>query len=215
MPPSKNSNNGAAAAFLRFAARVRNVRPAMDFPEANAGLAALIERVAAADGTALAALYEKTSAQLFAVLLRILKRRDLAEEALQDVFVLLWRKARSFHPERGPAMAWLIGMTRNRAIDIQRSRRREVPLEATGASEPREMAAPEAGPMDEALLALDRKRLEDCMGRLSANQSRGIRLAYLEGLTQEEIAAALASPLGTVKSWIRRGLQALKDCLQS
>src|SRR5262245_5106351 len=104
------------------------VRP-MDPAEANAGLAGLIERIGAAESAALAALYERTSAQLFGVLLRILRRHDLAEEALQDVFVRVWHHAKSFHPERGPALAWLIGMTRNRAIDIQRRRRREVPLE--------------------------------------------------------------------------------------
>jgi RNA polymerase sigma-70 factor, ECF subfamily len=187
----------------------------MTFPEANAGLCALIQRIGVADQAALASLYQKTSAQLFALLLRMLKRRDLAEEALQDVFVAVWRKAASFRPERGPAMAWLIGMTRNRAIDIQRRSRREVSLEQQTESAGTEIAVSDSDPMTEALAALDSRRLEDCLGRLNENQRRGIRLAYLEGLTQEEIAASLASPLGTVKSWIRRGLLALKECLQS
>lgn len=185
----------------------------MTAPSSDETLGELLARVQSGEAHAFSVLYARTSPQLFAVLKRMLRRQDLAEEALQDVFVNIWSKAGSYRPARGPAMAWLVSMARYRAIDLKRRGYREMALEDAPLAAQAEVADTTPGPMAEALWGLDRQRLEDCLTELSDGQQRGIRLAYLDGLTQEEVATHLNSPLGTVKSWIRRGLQALKECL--
>lgn len=174
----------------------------------------LLARSAGGDSVALRSLYEHAAPQLFPVLLRILHRTDLAEEALQEVFVSIWRNAAKFNVHRGHPMAWMIGIARYRAIDVRRQSRLE-----SGAQELDDVAdtlfadAPDLS--TQAGLATDTQRVAECMRRLSERQHRCIQLAFLDGLSHEEISSKLASPLGTVKSWIRRGLQALKNCLMS
>ncbi len=182
----------------------------MDVPDST--LTDLIARVAKGDSVALRALYEHTARRLFAVLLRIIQRRDLAEEALQEVFVSIWRNAHSFKAERGRPMTWLISMARYRAIDVRRSRRHEY-LNRELADVQDTLVAETADVLEQVTLLTDASRLADCMGHLSKQQDTCIRLAFLEGLSHDEIARKLTSPIGTVKTWIRRGLQALKDCL--
>jgi RNA polymerase sigma-70 factor, ECF subfamily len=178
----------------------------------DTSLVELISRSADGDSVALRTLYEQTSPQLFSVLLRILQRADLAEEALQEVFVSIWRRGAMFNAQRGRPMAWLIGIARNRAIDVRRQRRHEYSSQELTEDEDT-LVTEHADLSEEAGLSLDAQRLSDCMQHLSTQQDQCIRLAFLNGLSHEEIAQRLTSPLGSVKSWIRRGLRALKDCL--
>ncbi len=141
---------------------------------------------------------------LLALLLRMLRNRDLAEDALQDVFVAVWRRAGQFEARRGRALAWITSMARYRAIDIQRGQRHWVGLEA----------APEREvPPVRAESTLTQAALARCMGLLTGDQRHCLALAYQQGLTQDEIALALGHPLGTIKSWVRRALSSLRECL--
>ena len=174
-------------------------------------LGELIGNVARQDRQAFATLYDATAAQLFGVALRILRRRDVAEEVLQETFVAVWEHARDYSPARGTPLTWLITIVRHRAIDqLRRSGSR---AENRSAS-------------DEALLSLvageafsaDRGAqlgaLQRCLDELEAQPRRAVLLAYAYGLTHEELAARLGAPMGTVKAWIRRSVERLKRCLE-
>jgi len=175
----------------------------------------LLQRCAAGDAAALRTLYDQVAPQLFSILLRILHRTDLAEEALQEVFMSVWRNASSYRPGRGSPMAWLTSIARYRALDVRRSLR---PDQFSGdlmeiAQET--VAAEDTDLVEKASLTADAQRLENCMEQLTPQHGRAIRLAFINGLTHEEIAVRIGSPIGTVKSWVRRGLQALRHCLGS
>lgn len=177
----------------------------------TAGVDALLEATGRGDRGAFEQLYRLASPKLFGICLRVLPQRAEAEEVLQDVFVTVWRKAGQFDPQRASAYTWLAMITRNRAID----RLRSAGVERSGASvfdpdelpeSPSAIAAAESGE--------DRRRLESCIGELEEQRRRMIRAAFFEGSTYEELATRSGTPLGTVKSWIRRGLAQLKACLQ-
>lgn len=174
-------------------------------------LAALLEKCAAGDREALVRLYRETSAQLFGLALRMVRRRDLAEEVLQDAFVAVWRHAKSFDRRRGTAFGWLAAILRNQAIDLMRRRGRESPLDPVVAAA---LPDPEPGPLDRAAESETARALADCLAELEEGPRHSILLAYYEGLTYEEAALRLAAPVGTVKSWIRRSLMRLKRCLE-
>ncbi|MBP2157852.1 MULTISPECIES: sigma-70 family RNA polymerase sigma factor [Asticcacaulis] len=169
----------------------------------------LLIRVAEGDPTALKALYQDTAGRLFAILTRMVKRRDVAEELLQDTFVTVWQKASQFDPERGEANAWLSSIARRKAIDRLRvSQREKIGLDAifdcVGASEERESV-----PVDpETRITLSHLRKY-----LKPDVNRALELCYVIGLTHEELAEELNVPLGTAKSWVRRGLNQLKDSM--
>jgi RNA polymerase sigma-70 factor (ECF subfamily) len=173
----------------------------------------LIERCAAGDASALELLYKSTAAQLFAIVRRILVRQDLAQEALQDVYVSIWRNAKDYRATRAAAFTWMVSIARYRAIDIKRSRKREVQY-ADPAEYVPEDADVNEGLADVAARDADAKRLRDCLQELNQMQRNAVCLAYLNGLTHDEVAGTLAAPLGTVKSWVRRGLESLKGCMQ-
>lgn len=168
-------------------------------------------RIAQGERAALRTLYEATSAKLFGVCLRILRDREESEDVLQEVYVAIWRRADRFDPARASVSTWISTIARNRAIDRLRARG---PLAAAGAVEDLPLAddAPDA----ESLLAAadDAARLEGCLGELDARTQEVIRTAFFEGLTYEALARRMDAPLGTVKSWIRRGLARLKGCLE-
>src|SRR3954466_4904521 len=174
-------------------------------------LQSLLNRCAAADAGALERLYELAPPLLFASLTRILRRRSLAEEALQDVFVSIWQRAGQFQASRGRAMAWMMSIARYRAIDLLRHERSapvlvpDLPERAEPADEKEESGAwmPAAG------------LLERCLGLLNDQQRNCLELAYVGGNSHEDISRLTGNPLGTVKSWIRRGLQSLRKCLES
>lgn len=171
----------------------------------------LMVQVAAGDRRAFRRLYQATSAKLYGVVLRVLTRRALADECLQEVYVRVWHAARGYAPEKGTVMTWLITIARNRALDL---RRRERP--ATSLDD-----APEIADLgDDALDALalaeqagDARRLRACLEQLDPDPRRCVVMAFWQGLTHEELAQRLGRPLGTVKSWVRRSLLRLKDCL--
>jgi len=193
--------------------RVGEGQPTRPVPEPDgAELEALLARCAAGDRAGLEALYARVAPLLLAVLLRMLKRRDAAEDALQDVFVSVWQRARQFDPIRGRPLAWLVSMARYRAIDLQRAARPAVALtELTGL----ESQLPSEEALDAGEMLGTGALLRRCLEQIAAPQRRCLLLAYQEGLTHSEIARAVNEPLGTVKSWVRRSLLALRRCLES
>jgi RNA polymerase sigma-70 factor (ECF subfamily) len=173
----------------------------------------LIAACARQDRAAFQRLYERTSPQLLACLMRILRNRASAEDALQEVFVQVWNRAAQFERGRGSAWGWLVAIARYRAIDL---RRRESRSGATALPEQDEISADEE-PQDEFMAVGERatRALARCLSALQPRQRECIVLAYQGGLTQTEVASEIGEPLGSVKSWIRRGLTALKRCLES
>jgi len=161
-------------------------------------------------------LYDALSAQLLGLLVRILHRRDLAEEALQDAFVSVWTKASEYRADRGTITTWVTTIARNRAFDMLRRERRDVPLDPQVLRDLSDTAAADDGAGDETPRSRrESRRLAECFERLSERQRESVLLAYFRGLTQEEIAVRLSAPLGTVKSWVRRALSRLQRCLES
>jgi RNA polymerase sigma-70 factor (ECF subfamily) len=179
-------------------------------PVADAELERLIAACAQRDSTALRGLYTLTSPKLFGCMVRILKRRALAEEALQDVFVGIWQRAAQYDASRGRPWAWLISIARYRAIDVLRNERVELYREAEIEELPELAMTPESGGAGSRRTA---EALARCLGLLSAEQRRGIELAFINGRSHAQIAQTIGQPLGTVKSWIRRGLKSLRDCM--
>ena len=171
-------------------------------------LEVLLPRIAAGDNAAFRALYLATSAKLFAIAVRTTTNRDWAEEVLQEVYMSIWQSAARYDPVRGAAMPWLTTLVRHAAID---RRRRAVARGAyLGAPDSalEHLAAPETTDRGVTLSALDL-----CLQGLEPVQRRAILLAYTQGHTHEELSALLRTPLGTIKSWIRRGLERLRKCL--
>ena len=169
----------------------------------------LIAAIATGERRALRLLYELQSVRLFGVANAILRDRDAAADALQDAFVKIARRAGQFDPSRGTAEAWLGGIVRHAALDLVRARGREIPTDDPGLGD--EAIDPEA---EDRLTATEEgRRLRECLAGLEPKNRDGIILAYVHGLSHPQIAARLALPLGTVKSWIRRGLLALRECL--
>lgn len=180
-----------------------------------------LARVALGDRAAFRTLYELSSAHLLGVILRITQDRAQAEELLQDVFVKIWGAAASFDAQRAQAMTWMTSIARNRAIDSLRRRQTEPqPLRApAGADDEDEdmldrIASEDAGPLDLLGQAVQARAVRSCMGGLNGEQQQSLALAFYDGLTHSEVAQHLGQPLGTVKSWLRRGLQALRSCLE-
>jgi RNA polymerase sigma factor (sigma-70 family) len=185
----------------------------MDPEASRRQLAAALVRVAAGDRAALRMVYEHTSAKLFGVCVRILNDRGEAEDLLQEVYVTVWRKAGSFDAGRASPITWLVSIARNRAIDRLRSgagRRRMEPIEAADA-----VSDPAPAAIEQVEMAQQRQRLTRCLEELEARHSAAIRAAFLDGATYEELATRMSVPLGTMKSWIRRGLLKLRACLEA
>ena len=173
----------------------------------------LIVRCAARDTRALDELYREAAPALLGCLMHMLHRRDLAEDVLQEVFVAVWQRADRFDELRGRADAWLYSIARYKAIDELRRRR-----SAGGPHEELDEQTP--GPDNlRADTGIEFSALESalgrCLGLLGATQRRCVTLAFVDGYSHDEIARTVASPLGTVKSWVRRGLVSLRDCLTS
>ena len=182
----------------------------MTAPSQHVPDSALVERMVAGDEGALAALYDRYSGMLFAMLVRTLRDPQAAEEILQDLFLQLWRGAARFDATRGSLPAWLMVIGRNRALSRLRTREhREIPedIEAFPAN-----AVPSSVNLeDDAERSLLMEKLRTAMATLPAEQREAVELAYFEGMTQTEIAARTGSPLGTVKSRVRSAMQSLKQ----
>ncbi len=179
----------------------------------NNELEHLLVRCADKDPAALETLYGRVSAQLLAVVMHILRRRDLAEDILQEVFIRIWQQAGQYDQLRGRPLAWMISIARYRAIDLLRGQRRVVSLVEDEL--PEELIATEGAAESVEESSRTQRALADCLKALTVPQQRCLALAYQEGLSHEAVAASLQQPLGTVKSWIRRALQSLRRCLES
>jgi len=189
----------------------RTDRPSASDVGRTQGREALLQACARGDQTALHSLYKVTAQQLFGLALRILRRRELAEEILQDAFVLVWRNAHTFDPGRGSAMAWLARIVRNRCIDVLRQRGRETPLDDASIEDRED---PVSSPADLAALSSDARRLQECLGELEERSRKVLGLVYHEGMTYQEAAVRLGAPVGTVKGWVRRSLVRLRKCME-
>ncbi|TXH05657.1 MAG: sigma-70 family RNA polymerase sigma factor [Nevskiaceae bacterium] len=179
-----------------------------------ADLSHLLAATAAGNQRAFRELYDATASHLFGLLLRMLKRRDWAEEALQDCFLKVWQKAETYAPDKGAPMTWLMTVARYRALDLLRVKRPEVEMPEEGEEQPLTFADETQSPEDRAVEGEGIGRLENCMEGLQQEQRQSVLLAYYEGYTHQELAERLQAPLGTVKSWVRRGLARLRECLE-
>jgi RNA polymerase sigma-70 factor, ECF subfamily len=180
----------------------------------DASDAALVQLLLRRDMRAFEQLYDRHSRIVYGLVLRILQQASTAEEVVQDIFLQLWRNASQYQSGRGPFVPWLLTLARNRALDhlrlkSERQRRREEQTDEL----------PQIAQAPQYEKELDEKRraevVRSLMSSLSAPQKKAIEMAYFEGLSHSEIAAALQEPLGTVKSWIRNGLLRLKEGLQT
>ena len=185
-------------------------------------LAQLMSRCALGDRVAFARLYDLTSGHLFAVVLRIQRDRALAEDLLQEVYVNVWRAMGSFDAAQSQPMTWLTSVARNKAIDSLRRAQSQPVLQSVHRDDEdddrpdldQQIADETAGPVDLLSQAGDARRLNTCMQVLTASQRQSVALAFFDGLSHAEVAAHLHQPLGTVKSWVRRALMSLKECLE-
>jgi RNA polymerase sigma-70 factor (ECF subfamily) len=181
-------------------------------------LAALLARTTLGDQRAFAELYALASAHLYAVAIRIMRDGAIAEEMLQEAFVSVWHHAGTYDAAKSQPLTWLTSIVRNRCLD--RLRRREVDTETLTPRDDDEAPAwepPSEGPTPVELLlaAADARALRDCLDGLEPGPRQAIALAFFRGLSHRELAAHLREPLGTVKSWVRRGLATLRRCLDA
>jgi RNA polymerase sigma factor (sigma-70 family) len=187
----------------------------MNTLSADTHLIALLERVATSDESALRELYDLTSSKLYGVAVRVVSNRDWAEDVLQEAFLSIWRVAGSYKATLSPPMAWMALVVRSRALDFLRRRTseradsmREIDefiTETVAGDSPDPLASAQAS---EQALALHR-----CLSQLENKQREVVSLAYLRDLSHGELASQLKLPLGTVKTWIRRGLAQLRGCM--
>ncbi|NKI96300.1 sigma-70 family RNA polymerase sigma factor [Rhizobacter sp. SG703] len=196
------------------------VAPA-DWSDRSKELSALLARSGLGDRQAFAALYERTSAHLFAVVLRINRDRAQAEDVLQEVYVNVWRAAQSFDAAQSQPLTWLTSVARNRAIDSLRRKQTEPQTQPAPFTDDEDkdvyddVADDAPTPLEMLSRASDARALAQCMEGLSASQRQSVALAFYDGLSHAEVADRMREPLGTVKSWVRRALLSLKACLDN
>ena len=157
-------------------------------------------------------LYQLTSAKLYGVALRILRRQDWAEEVLQECYVNIWNHAGDYAVAKSAPLTWMTSIVRNRCLDwLRRPQAEATGVEYDIAVEAWQDDAP--GPMDSLLAASEAAALARCLQQLESKQRQSIMLAFFHGLSHTELASHMQQPLGTVKTWVRRGLERLKGCL--
>jgi RNA polymerase sigma factor (sigma-70 family) len=171
---------------------------------------ALIARCGAGDKAALKQLFNAEAPRMIGVAERILRRRALAEEAAQDAFVQIWRRASSFDAALGSGRTWLYTILRNRSLNILRDESR---TELSGDADSFDRASEDDDPETIVMKLGEASRLRDCLQKLEPERRHAIILAYAKGLSHGELAGKLGLPLGTIKSWIRRSMSVLKECL--
>lgn len=171
---------------------------------------ALIAKVALNDREAFRRLYGATSAKLFGVCLRLLRDRNEAEDALQDIYVKVWRAAPTYAANGYSPMSWLIAIARNHAIDRIRARKPE----AVDIDDASDISDDTASPEDEAIAHSERRRIDSCLEELEAARSEAVRGAYLDGYSYQELAERHNVPVNTMRTWLRRSLMKLKECLE-
>ena len=197
--------------------------PQSDWSERSLELSHLLARAGLGDRAAFATLYQRTSAHLLGVVLRINRDRAQAEDVLQEVYVKVWRAAQSFDAAQSQPLTWLTSVARNRAIDSLRRAQSQPQLKTNvqtinddEETDVYDTVADDApGPLDLLSRASDARALSACMQGLSAQQRQSVALAFFDGLSHAEVADSMRQPLGTVKSWVRRALMSLKSCLEA
>ena len=177
-----------------------------------AELVGLLRAVAAGDQAAFERLYAATRAKLYGVVLRILRRADLADEVMQEAYLKIWNSAGQFDPAVASPITWMVAIARNRAIDLAR-KKRDVSVEETPGV--LERAAESVDPLAARERSEELRRLLDCLGRLDPDERRLMLLAYYNGLSREQLAAKLGRPINTIKTWLRRSILAVRECLGS
>lgn len=172
--------------------------------------APLLAKVAARDRAAFRELYKTASSKLFGVLVRMLGNRSESEDALQEVFTRIWLRADRFDPAKGSAQGWMIAIARNHAIDRLRAR----PVES--ADEDAVLMLADQKPGAEAALVAKghAQQIVDCMGQLEPDRARAVQGAYLNGLSYQQLADRFAVPLNTMRTWLRRSLLSLRECME-
>ena len=183
-------------------------------PDASAARAQLVEvllRVGQEDRAALSTLYTLTSAKLFGICLRICGERQAAEDVLQEVYLIVWKRAGGYEPGRASPITWLATIARNRAIDWRRAQG----TRAMAAIDDAMLIADDRPLATDIMLAAEADgRLHLCLDQLEEKPRLAIRTAFFDGVTYAELATRLGVPLGTMKSWVRRGLARLKECVE-
>jgi RNA polymerase sigma-70 factor, ECF subfamily len=173
----------------------------------------LLAAVAKADRTAFERLYAATCAKLYGIVLRILRRHDLADEVMQETYLKIWNSAGQFDPALSSPIAWMVAIARNRAIDVVR-KKTEVSIEEE--SDVLETAAAESpDPLAKREITEELRRLLTCMGRLDEERRRLVLFAYYGGWSREQLATKFATPVNTIKTWLRRALIEIRECLGS
>ena len=177
-----------------------------------ADLISLLAAVGRGDRAAFEQLYAATRAKLYGVVLRILRRHDLADEVIQETYLKIWGSAGSYDPSMASPITWMVTIARNRAIDLVRKR-----SEASLEEEPEAMdiAADIPNPLAAREQSEDLKRLMTCIGALDADRQQMVMLAYYNGLSREQLAAQFGKPINTIKTWLRRSLIEIRECLGS
>jgi RNA polymerase sigma-70 factor (ECF subfamily) len=189
--------------------------PSPPASDKSARLAALLARIALGDQAAFGQFYEQTSPHLYGVALRISRDPAAAEEILQEAYVNVWHHAGSYESAKSQPLTWLTTIVRNRCLD--QLRRREVDtvtLTADDDDEPQyDLPSDTMTPAEMLIAGADARSVRDCVETLDGSTRQAIALAFFQGLSHSELAEHLRQPLGTVKSWVRRGLEKLKSCL--
>jgi RNA polymerase sigma-70 factor (ECF subfamily) len=185
---------------------------AVEPQQARADLANLLAAIGNGDQAAFERLYVLTRAKLYGIVLRILRRGDLAEEVLQDTYLKVWRNAREFDPQRASPITWMVAIARNRAIDLVR-RKSEASIEDEPAA--LEILAESPAPLAAREMTEELRRLLGCLGALEDDRRRMVLLAYYNGLSREELAVRFERPVNTIKTWLRRSLIEIRECLEA
>ncbi len=175
-------------------------------------ISTLLARVAQKDRAAFADIYRATSAKLYGIILRILRRRDVADEVLQEVYVKIWDRAADFDASKASPITWMATIARNRALD---EIRRKTPDSIEDHPELLDVASDEETALASVMRGEDGTRLTDCLSRLEDNRRQMVMLAYCDGLSRDELAEKYGQPVNTIKTWLRRSLAQLKGCLGS
>lgn len=193
-----------------------------DWSQRSKELAQLLARAGLGDRQAFKRLYDLSSAHVYAVVLRIQRDRDTAEDLLQEIYVSVWKAAAHFDAAQAQPLTWLTHIARNKAIDSLRRAQTQPRTESLHAGDDDDgdaglddrLADESPGPAALLEQASDARQLAHCMQGLSAQQRQSVALAFFDGLSHAEVAEQLREPLGTVKSWVRRALMSLKNCLE-
>ena len=172
----------------------------------------LLSAVAKGDQAAFERLYAATRAKLYGVVLRILRRADLSDEVMQDTYLKIWRSAGEFDSRVASPMTWMVAIARNRAIDLVR-KKAELSIEDEPAT--LEVAGDDPDPLARRELTDDLRRLLGCLGALDEDRRRIVLLAYYNGWSREQLALKFDKPVNTIKTWLRRSLIELRECLGS